>query len=59
MMIEQDMFWAGIEFEFDVNKTGGTLPKHVSYSIRMDTDKVDSTKRVKDKYVLSDHSVLS
>ena len=49
MMIEQDMFWAGIEFEFDVNKTGGILPKHVSYSIRMDTDKVDSTKRVKDK----------
>lgn len=50
MMIEQEMFWAGIEFEFDIDKTGGTLPKHVSYSIRMDTDKVDSTKRVKDKY---------
>ena len=49
MMIEQEMFWAGIEFEFDIDKTGGTLPKHVSYSIRMDTDKVDSTKRVKDK----------
>ena len=44
-MIEHDMFWAAIEFD-NVN---ATLPEHVSYRIRMDVDRVDSTKRVKDK----------
>ena len=45
-MIKEDLFWAAIEFH---NVDGDVLPEHVSYSIRMDVDKVDSTKRVKDK----------
>ena len=45
-MIDQDLFWAAIEFD---NVDGDSIPEHVSYRIRMDVDKVDSTKRVMDK----------
>ena len=45
-MVEDGLFWAAVEFN---NVDEGNLPTHISYKIRMDIDKVDSTKRVMDK----------
>ncbi|XP_052284173.1 phospholipid-transporting ATPase ABCA1-like isoform X3 [Dreissena polymorpha] len=48
-MIENDLFWAAIEF-VGMDLTTSVMPKKIEYKIRMDVDKVDSTKRVRDKY---------
>lgn len=47
-MIENDLFWAVIEF-IGMDDMTVTMPTKVEYKIRMDTDKVDSTKRIRDK----------
>ncbi|XP_033737988.1 phospholipid-transporting ATPase ABCA1-like [Pecten maximus] len=47
-MIEEDSFWGALVF--DVEPGADQLPTHLSYKIRMDTTKVDDTKRVTDKY---------
>lgn len=48
-MIERDLFWAAIEFTgMGLNTT--EMPTKVEYKIRMDVDKVDSTKKVRDRY---------
>ncbi|XP_062578503.1 ATP-binding cassette sub-family A member 7-like [Saccostrea cucullata] len=48
-MIEELKFWAALEFKVSDNDQT-PLPTHVKYSIRMDTDKIDSTTRIQDKY---------
>ncbi|GAB6026560.1 ATP-binding cassette sub- A member 1 [Chamberlinius hualienensis] len=50
-LVAQDRLWAVVVFD-NLNSTlkdNGTLPEHVIYKIRMDADKVDSTKRVHDR----------
>ncbi|KAL3869286.1 hypothetical protein ACJMK2_041989, partial [Sinanodonta woodiana] len=47
-LIDNNTFWTAIEFLVDVDLA--SLPTHIAYKIRMDSDKVDSTKRVMDKY---------
>ncbi|XP_061181755.1 phospholipid-transporting ATPase ABCA1-like [Saccostrea echinata] len=48
-MIEEFKFWAALEFKVSDNDQV-PLPTHVKYSIRMDTDKIDGTTRIQDKY---------
>lgn len=53
-LISIDRLWAVIVFE-NLNSSNSSfsdslLPPHVYYKIRMDADKVDSTKRVEDRY---------
>ena len=47
-MMENDVFWAVIEFP-GMDASTVTMPTKIEYKIRMDTDKVDSTKRTRDK----------
>ncbi|CAG2233420.1 ABCA1 [Mytilus edulis] len=46
-MIQNRTFLAAVVFNVD-KRTPDRLPKHVSYKIRMDTDRVDNTKQVTD-----------
>ncbi|XP_060560202.1 phospholipid-transporting ATPase ABCA1-like [Ruditapes philippinarum] len=48
-MIDNDLFWAAIEFP-GMDESTTVMPKNLQYKIRMDVDKVDSTKRVRDRY---------
>ncbi|XP_064607351.1 phospholipid-transporting ATPase ABCA1-like [Liolophura sinensis] len=48
-LIGTNTFWAAVVFDVDGTNTS-VLPSHVSYKIRMDADKVDSTKKIEDKY---------
>ncbi|XP_055884282.1 phospholipid-transporting ATPase ABCA1-like isoform X3 [Biomphalaria glabrata] len=48
-MIQNNTFWSAVVFDnFEAGSTN--VPSLVKYRIRMDTDKVDSTKRIMDKY---------
>ncbi|XP_063401544.1 phospholipid-transporting ATPase ABCA1-like [Mytilus trossulus] len=48
-MIQNRTFLAAVVFNVD-KRTPNKLPKHVSYKIRMDTDRVDNTKQVTDRF---------
>ena len=47
-LIRSNKLWAGLVF-LDMEDSGEKLPKFVSYKIRLDADKVDSTKRLEDR----------
>ncbi|XP_048255576.1 phospholipid-transporting ATPase ABCA1-like isoform X2 [Haliotis rufescens] len=47
-MIPTNTFWAALVFETEAD--AASVPNHMTYKIRMDTDKIDSTKKVQDKY---------
>ncbi|XP_059140192.1 phospholipid-transporting ATPase ABCA1-like [Physella acuta] len=47
--IANKTFWAAIVFE-NVDKNSEKIPSMVKYKIRMDTDNVDGTKKIMDKY---------
>ncbi|XP_045158186.2 phospholipid-transporting ATPase ABCA1-like isoform X2 [Mercenaria mercenaria] len=48
-MIENDLFWAAVEFT-GMDTSTSKMPTNIEYKIRMDVDKVDSTKRIRDRY---------
>ncbi|XP_052776388.1 phospholipid-transporting ATPase ABCA1-like isoform X2 [Mya arenaria] len=48
-LISKGLFWAAIEFE-NIDGSSSQLPTKVQYKIRMDKNKVDSTKRIRDKW---------
>ena len=47
-LMETNRFWAGLVF-VDFKDGSAELPNTVTYKIRVDADKVDSTKRVEDR----------
>ena len=47
-MIDNDLFWAAIEFP-GMDESTTVMPTNLEYKIRMDVDKVDSTKRIRDR----------
>ena len=47
-LIRSNKLWAGLVF-LDMEEGGEQLPKFISYKIRLDADKVDSTKRLEDR----------
>ena len=54
-MVHSAILWfAGIVFDLDPNDQSGHVPSHVTYKIRMDSDKVDSThnEKVRDRLVV-------
>ncbi|XP_052777802.1 phospholipid-transporting ATPase ABCA1-like [Mya arenaria] len=48
-LIEKGLFWAAIEFE-NIDASSTLLPTKVQYKIRMDKNKVDSTKKIRNKH---------
>jgi len=50
-MIDRDLFWAAVEFN-DMDPSTVAMPTKVTYKIRMDKNKVDSTKRIRDRYAV-------
>ncbi|GFN96696.1 ATP-binding cassette sub-family a member 1 [Plakobranchus ocellatus] len=47
--IDNKTLWAAIVFD-NIDQQATDVPSLVKYTIRMDTDRVDSTKKIKDKY---------
>ncbi|GFR62987.1 ATP-binding cassette sub-family A member 1, partial [Elysia marginata] len=47
--LANDTLWAAIVFD-NVNTTDANLPSLVKYTIRMDSENVDSTKKIRNKY---------
>ena len=54
MVYSAILWFAGIVFDLDPNDQSGHVPSHVTYKIRMDSDKVDSThnEKVRDRLVV-------
>ncbi|XP_067120260.1 phospholipid-transporting ATPase ABCA1-like isoform X3 [Centruroides vittatus] len=48
-LISENKLWAGIFFMNMERKKDDTLPPYIRYKIRMDANKVDSTKKVEDR----------
>lgn len=48
-LISENKLWAGIFFMNMERKKDDTLPPYIQYKIRMDANKVDSTKKVEDR----------
>ena len=54
--IENQLLWAGLVFETgeksSLNSSDSRMPSHITFKIRMDSDRVDSTRKLKvtDKY---------
>lgn len=50
-----DLLWAGVVFNSsELDHSSSSLPSHVSFKIRMDKDRVDSTTRIQDKLVVTE-----
>ncbi|XP_070562934.1 phospholipid-transporting ATPase ABCA3-like [Ptychodera flava] len=50
-LMQQNKLWAGIVFSnFDQNPKSNVIPKHVHFKIRMDTDVIESTFKLEDRY---------
>ncbi|KAH9491700.1 ATP-binding cassette sub- A member 1 [Bulinus truncatus] len=48
-MIQNNTFWSAVVFD-NIEANATTVPPIIKYRIRMDSDKVDSTKSIMDKY---------
>ncbi|KAK7490495.1 hypothetical protein BaRGS_00018281 [Batillaria attramentaria] len=48
--VENNTFWAALVFEVDDTQQTDELPTFIKYRIRMNSDNVDSTKKIRDKY---------
>lgn len=50
-LLGNETYWAGIVFE-NLGLRASEAPPHIKYTIRMDIDEVEGTKKLKDRYVL-------
>ncbi|XP_033117050.1 phospholipid-transporting ATPase ABCA1-like isoform X2 [Anneissia japonica] len=48
-LLTNETFWAGVVF-IDMEGAGSTIPGHVKYKIRMDSDRVEKTRYLTDRY---------
>jgi len=48
-LLEENKFFAGVVFTNLDGETEATIPQYIEYKIRMNSDKVDSTKKIKDR----------
>lgn len=50
-LISENRLWAGLIFT-NIASNETTLPSYIRYKIRMDADKVDNTRRIRDRYII-------
>ena len=57
-LMAENKLWAALVFTNTGGPNSTEIPKFIRYKIRMDAQKVDSTKRIEDRQVVNKHLLL-